>query len=43
MPAHDVCVKADATNNSYTIKFDNNGGTGNMQEVAATYNVVTSG
>lgn len=39
MPSHDVCVKADATNNSYTIKFDNNGGTGNMQEVAATYKV----
>lgn len=39
MPAHDVYVKADATNNSYTIAFDNNGGTGTMPQVSATYDV----
>lgn len=39
MPAHDVYVKADATNNSYTISFNANGGTGSMQEVNATYDV----
>ena len=39
MPAHDVYVKADATNNSYTIAFDNNDGTGTMPQVSATYDV----
>lgn len=39
MPAHDVYIKADATNNSYTIAFDNNGGTGTMPQVSATYDV----
>ena len=39
MPAHNVYVKADATNNSYTILFDANGGTGDMQEVEAIYNI----
>lgn len=39
MPAHDVYVKADATNNSYTIAFDNNGGTGTMPQVSVTYDV----
>lgn len=39
MPAHDVYLKADATNNSYTIEFDRNGGTGNMPAIEATYAV----
>ena len=39
MPAYDVYVKADATNNSYTIAFDNNDGTGTMPQVSATYDV----
>lgn len=39
MPAHDVYVKADATNNSYTIEFERNGGTGNMPAIEATYAV----
>jgi len=39
MPAHDVYVKADATNNSYTISFDANGGTGSMSKINATYDV----
>lgn len=39
MPAHDVYVRADATNNSYTIEFERNGGTGNMPAIEATYAV----
>lgn len=39
MPAHDVYVKAEATNNSYTIEFERNGGTGNMPAIEATYAV----
>lgn len=39
MPAHDVYLKADATNNRYTIEFDKNGGTGNMPAIEATYAV----
>ena len=39
MPAHDVYVRADATNNSYTIEFERNGGTGNMPAIEAAYAV----
>ena len=39
MPAHDVYVKADATNNSYTIIFDADGGTGDMEPAQAVYDV----
>lgn len=39
MPAHDVYVRADATNNSYTIEFERNGGTGNMPAIESTYAV----
>ena len=39
MPAHNVYLKADATNNSYTISFNNNGGTGDMTPVSAIYDV----
>lgn len=39
MPAHNVYLKADATNNSYTISFNNNGGTGDMTPANAIYDV----